>query len=103
MQVCAVIGVAMADQHGIHGFSRRSFQQSWQGRVPRIDQQQEAIVFDEVTATRLTRPWPGATSAEHDDPHGFSLETGTQFPARVQEDVIRTRRLTWNRVRRVRR
>ncbi len=59
-----MIRMAVADEDGIDLIGRNGAQQLGQNGVAGIDQQAEAIVFEEVAATRLACCRPAATAAD---------------------------------------
>jgi hypothetical protein len=65
-----VIGVPVADEHGVELADGHVLEQPWHGRVTRIDEQPEAVVLDQEAAARLARLGPGTARAENSEPHG---------------------------------
>ena len=68
IEVGAVVGVPMADEHGVE--RRRALGGQGGGNaVARIDQQAESVVLDEVATARLARTGVGATSPDDGELH----------------------------------
>jgi hypothetical protein len=69
VQVGAVVGVLVADEHGVDLGGIEALEQSRQGRVPGVDQQHEAVVLEQVATARLPRRRPRPASAERRKSH----------------------------------
>ncbi len=81
IQVGAVIGMSVTDQHRVDLGRRREPEQPRQRRVAEVDDQAEAVVLDEVTAARLSSLWPGSAAAENREPHQADCSpTGLAIP-----------------------
>jgi hypothetical protein len=69
VEVGAVVGMSVADEHGVDVLGGRSALQPLHGSVAGVEQQPEPVVLHEVAAARLVGRRPGAAATEHRDAH----------------------------------
>ncbi len=72
VEVGAMVGVAVADEHGIDLLGQEEPEQPGQHRVARIDQQPESVVLEQIAAAGFVRRGPRAAAADDAQFHGQS-------------------------------
>ncbi len=65
-----MVGVPVADDHGIDGGRLHALKEAWGDAVAGIDQQPEAVGLDDVAGAGLPGRWAGAAAPEHSQVDG---------------------------------
>jgi len=81
IQVGAVVGMPVTDEHRVEFVGADVLQQARHGRVPGVHQQPEPVVLHEEPAARLARLRPRAAPARDCEPHPVTLQ-GASSPWR---------------------
>jgi hypothetical protein len=69
IEVCAVVGMPVADEHGVNPLGGHQLEQPRHGCIAGIDQQNEGAEFNQVSAASTSSLWPGPASTQDGQLH----------------------------------